>query len=139
MEWCADAYDASQGADAVVIVTEWDAYRSQLDLKRLRRAMKGTTFIDMRNVFEAREVEGHGFAYHGVGLGRPIKPAEDVRTVVRPNRPAPRPVRRRPGEASLEIGSIADGLSKTPRVEAIGKRPRLASREEYEGRPCRSR
>jgi UDPglucose 6-dehydrogenase len=64
--FCTDAYDAAQGADAVVIVTEWDAFRA-LDLKRLGVAMAGKVLVDLRNIYSAAEAERAGFAYTGVG------------------------------------------------------------------------
>ncbi|BCA62062.1 UDP-glucose 6-dehydrogenase [Sphingomonas sp. HMP9] len=64
--YCADAYDAAEGADAVVIVTEWDAYRA-LDLARLKRVMAGPVMVDLRNVYQRADVEQAGFAYTAVG------------------------------------------------------------------------
>ena len=60
------AYAAAAGADAVAIVTEWDAYRA-LDLNRLRAAMTGNALIDLRNVYRASEAEAAGFTYASVG------------------------------------------------------------------------
>jgi UDPglucose 6-dehydrogenase len=64
--YCTDAYDAAEGADAVVIVTEWDAYRA-LDLARLKRVMAGPVMVDLRNVYQRADVEQAGFAYTAVG------------------------------------------------------------------------
>jgi UDPglucose 6-dehydrogenase len=61
-----NAYAAVAGADAVAIVTEWDAYRA-LDLKKLKAAMKGNALIDLRNIYRAEEVEKAGFEYTSVG------------------------------------------------------------------------
>ena len=63
---CKSPYDAAQGADAVVLVTEWDALRA-LDLKRLAATMRGKVLIDLRNVYPPDEVESVGFAWHGIG------------------------------------------------------------------------
>jgi UDPglucose 6-dehydrogenase len=60
------AYAAADGADAVALVTEWDAYRA-LDLARLRQAMKGDALIDLRNIYRPAEAEAAGFAYSSVG------------------------------------------------------------------------
>ena len=60
------AYAAAEGADAVALVTEWDAYRA-LDLHKLRAAMKGNALIDLRNIYREAEAENAGFAYHSVG------------------------------------------------------------------------
>jgi UDPglucose 6-dehydrogenase len=66
VEFVASAYDAADGADALVIVTEWDAYRA-LDLKRLAASMKTPLLVDLRNVYSAEQVEGTSFAYQGIG------------------------------------------------------------------------
>jgi UDPglucose 6-dehydrogenase len=61
-----DPYDAMAGADAVAIVTEWDAYRA-LDLARVRSLLKAPVFVDLRNIYTPEEVTGAGLVYHGVG------------------------------------------------------------------------
>jgi UDPglucose 6-dehydrogenase len=61
-----NAYAAVAGADAVAIVTEWDAYRA-LDLTKLKAAMKGNVLVDLRNIYRATEVERAGFEYTSVG------------------------------------------------------------------------
>jgi UDPglucose 6-dehydrogenase len=60
------AYEAATGADAVALVTEWDAYRA-LDFGKLRAAMKGNALIDLRNIYRPAEAEAAGFAYSSVG------------------------------------------------------------------------
>ena len=62
------AYGVAEGADAVVLVTEWNEFRS-LDLERLKSAMASPTFIDLRNVYRPHEMRRHGFTY--VSVGRP--------------------------------------------------------------------
>jgi UDPglucose 6-dehydrogenase len=64
--YCSDAYDAAQGADAVVIVTEWDAFRA-LDLHRLAAAMAAPILVDLRNIYDRGEAEKAGFAYSSIG------------------------------------------------------------------------
>ena len=59
-------YDVVCGADAVVLATEWDAYR-HLDLTALRTRMRGTLFIDGRNCYEPSHVISYGLRYIGVG------------------------------------------------------------------------
>ena len=61
-----DAYDAVAGADALVLITEWNAYRS-MDLEKIKRAMRGRAFIDLRNVYEPGLMSAAGFDYHCVG------------------------------------------------------------------------
>ena len=63
---CANAYAAIEGADACVIVTEWDAFRA-LDLPRVKKLMKAPVLVDLRNVYDPAEVRGAGFAYSSVG------------------------------------------------------------------------
>ncbi len=60
------AYAAAQDADAVALVTEWDAYRA-LDMGKLRAAMKGNVLVDLRNIYRPGEAEAAGFNYVSVG------------------------------------------------------------------------
>jgi UDPglucose 6-dehydrogenase len=66
--YCADAYDCAQGADALVIVTEWEQFRA-LDFTRLKGAMKQPVLVDLRNIYDADDMTRHGFVYSGVGRG----------------------------------------------------------------------
>jgi UDPglucose 6-dehydrogenase len=59
-------YEAARGADAVVLVTEWDALRA-LDLERLAAGMRGMVLVDLRNIYPPEEVEEAGLAWHGIG------------------------------------------------------------------------
>ncbi|MDA8165880.1 MAG: UDP-glucose/GDP-mannose dehydrogenase family protein [Desulfobacteraceae bacterium] len=61
-----NAYAACEGADAVVLMTEWNQYRA-LDLDRIRDGMKTPIFIDLRNVYEPKRMQEAGFAYFGLG------------------------------------------------------------------------
>ncbi|WP_158916149.1 UDP-glucose/GDP-mannose dehydrogenase family protein [Caulobacter sp. S45] len=61
-----NAYEAAEGADAVVIVTEWDQFRA-LDLARLKAAMRTPILVDLRNIYQPAEVRAAGFSYVGVG------------------------------------------------------------------------
>ena len=65
---CTGPYDAAAGADALVIATEWNEFRS-LDLDRLRSALNRPLLIDLRNMYSAADIIDAGFAYHGIGLG----------------------------------------------------------------------
>ena len=64
--YCADAYEAATGADAVALVTEWDIFRA-LDLKRLCGLMNAPVLVDLRNVYDRAEAEKAGFSYTAVG------------------------------------------------------------------------
>ena len=66
VSWVEDAYDAAAGADAVVLLTEWNQFRA-LDLARLAQGMQGAVFVDMRNVYRRDEAERAGLRYIGVG------------------------------------------------------------------------
>ncbi len=68
---CEEAYAALEGADALVIVTEWKAFRSP-DLERVRATLKSPVIFDGRNIFEPSTVEAAGLAYYGIGRGRSI-------------------------------------------------------------------
>ena len=63
------AYSCAEGADALVIVTEWNQFRA-LDLDRLKSVMKQPVLVDLRNIYRRFEVEGKGFTYMDVGRGR---------------------------------------------------------------------
>ncbi|RAI36156.1 UDP-glucose 6-dehydrogenase [Rhodoplanes elegans] len=68
--FCANAYECAQGADAVVIVTEWEQFRA-LDLERLKSAMRQPVMVDLRNVYRADEMAAAGFSYSSVGRANP--------------------------------------------------------------------
>jgi len=69
VEFANDAYAAADGADALVIVTEWDEFRA-LDLERVAASLKGKILVDLRNVYDPSEAEEFGLRFHGVGRGR---------------------------------------------------------------------
>nr|VFK54338.1 MAG: UDP-glucose dehydrogenase [Candidatus Kentron sp. TUN]VFK56411.1 MAG: UDP-glucose dehydrogenase [Candidatus Kentron sp. TUN]VFK60578.1 MAG: UDP-glucose dehydrogenase [Candidatus Kentron sp. TUN] len=64
--YCKDIREAAVGADAIILLTEWNAYRA-LDLERIREVMRGNVFIDLRNVYEPARMKEAGFAYFCVG------------------------------------------------------------------------
>jgi UDPglucose 6-dehydrogenase len=66
--YAADAYDAVQGADAAVVVTDWNEFK-QLDLSRLRLGMRRPVLVDGRNVYEPSVARGAGFLYYAIGRG----------------------------------------------------------------------
>jgi UDPglucose 6-dehydrogenase len=65
---CADAYDAAQGADALVLMTEWNLFRN-LDLPKIKSALRQPLFIDLRNVYDPERMAALGFQY--ISIGRP--------------------------------------------------------------------
>jgi UDPglucose 6-dehydrogenase len=68
IDYVADAYAVAEGADALVIVTEWNEFR-QLDFDRLKKLMRTPVVIDCRNVYDPKVLERCGFSYVGVGHG----------------------------------------------------------------------
>ncbi|MBI4401592.1 MAG: UDP-glucose/GDP-mannose dehydrogenase family protein [Nitrospirae bacterium] len=65
---CADAYDAIQGSDALILVTEWNQFRN-LDLVRVKAALRRPLFIDLRNVYDPARMAALGLRY--ISVGRP--------------------------------------------------------------------
>lgn len=61
-----DAYDVADGADALVLMTEWNQFR-RLDLQRIKALLKTPIFIDLRNVYDPQQMKRLGFHYCGVG------------------------------------------------------------------------
>ena len=68
VEYLRDVYETLEGADAVVLLTEWNAYRG-LDMEEVKRRMRGNVFIDLRNVYEPGPMRALGFEYTCVGRG----------------------------------------------------------------------
>ncbi|MGN7125737.1 UDP-glucose dehydrogenase family protein [Methylorubrum thiocyanatum] len=67
VDYAEDAYACAEGADALVIVTEWNAFRA-LDLARLKATMAAPVLVDLRNVYASADAEQHGFVYAGIGV-----------------------------------------------------------------------
>ncbi|MBX9461173.1 MAG: UDP-glucose/GDP-mannose dehydrogenase family protein [Brevundimonas sp.] len=61
-------YDAVEGADAVVILTEWDQFRA-LDLSRVKRLLRQPVMVDLRNVYRPEDMRARGFRYTSIGRG----------------------------------------------------------------------
>ena len=66
IEYFEDPYKAAEGADAVVLVTEWDVLRA-LDLHRLAATMSQPILVDLRNVYPPEDVEAAGLQWFGIG------------------------------------------------------------------------
>ena len=64
--WESDPYESATGTDAVVIITEWNAFRG-LDLTRLKECMSGSVFVDLRNIYSFDEMAVVGLQYFPVG------------------------------------------------------------------------
>ena len=68
VDWCASAYEAMEGADALALLTEWNEFRA-LDLDRVKSLMKRPLMIDLRNVYDPAAMSAAGFEY--ISIGRP--------------------------------------------------------------------
>ncbi|MEX1112451.1 MAG: UDP-glucose/GDP-mannose dehydrogenase family protein [Candidatus Andersenbacteria bacterium] len=66
-----DKYDTLKDADALVIMTEWDEFKNDVDWEKVRAALKQPVIIDGRNVYNPKEMEERGFVYHSVGRRDP--------------------------------------------------------------------
>ncbi len=66
LEYCTDPYEAMDGADALILVTEWNAFRA-LDLIRVKRLLRRPLVIDLRNIYKPEEMAAIGLAYHSIG------------------------------------------------------------------------
>ena len=66
LETATDPYACIEGADAMLILTEWDQFRA-LDLDRVKTALRSPVVIDLRNIYRPAEVAAKGLTYVGVG------------------------------------------------------------------------
>jgi UDPglucose 6-dehydrogenase len=66
IDFVGDTYEALEGAEALVLVTEWNEFRS-LDWARLAKIMRGRVVVDLRNVYSPEQVVAAGFTYHSIG------------------------------------------------------------------------
>ena len=66
LEYCGDAYHALEGADALVLVTEWNEFRA-LDLARVKDLLRSPVVVDLRNIYQPDEMAASGFTYHSIG------------------------------------------------------------------------
>jgi len=68
VELASDPYSMAKGCDALVVVTEWNEFKN-LDLERIRSAMKTPILLDGRNIYDPAEMQSLGFTYRGIGRG----------------------------------------------------------------------
>ena len=66
LTYCADAYSTAEGADALVLATEWNEFRA-LNFDRIRKALRQPVLVDLRNVYEPHRMRALGFNYTSVG------------------------------------------------------------------------
>ena len=69
VEWCNDAYEVAENADALVIITEWNEFRG-LDLNRIEDLMKTKCLIDLRNIYKVEDMKTHNFHYVSIGRSK---------------------------------------------------------------------
>jgi UDPglucose 6-dehydrogenase len=70
--YCDGPYSCAEGADGLVIVTEWEQFRA-LDLEQMKQQMACPILIDLRNIYSGDDVDRHGFFYVGLGRGLPVR------------------------------------------------------------------
>ncbi|MBV9015369.1 MAG: UDP-glucose/GDP-mannose dehydrogenase family protein [Alphaproteobacteria bacterium] len=66
LDYRSDPYDAVEGADALILITEWNEFRA-LDLGRVKRLMRRPVIIDLRNIYKPEEMAAAGLTYHSIG------------------------------------------------------------------------
>jgi UDPglucose 6-dehydrogenase len=81
VELCSDAYAVAEGADAVLLLTNWSEFR-RLDLDRIRQAMKYPLLVDGRNLYDPSEMVAKGFFYQPIGRPTPDAATHDSATAV---------------------------------------------------------
>jgi UDPglucose 6-dehydrogenase len=66
VKFCGDPYEALDGADAAIVVTEWDEFK-RLDLNRVKQRMRRPLIVDGRNIFDQEKMKSLGIEYSGMG------------------------------------------------------------------------
>ncbi|NLL71742.1 MAG: UDP-glucose/GDP-mannose dehydrogenase family protein, partial [Epulopiscium sp.] len=83
--YCENEYEAMNGCDALLIITEWNQFRN-LDLKRVKSLLKQPYFFDFRNLYKKDAMEEKGFKYFGTGQGyrenNTVKALDEVATTI---------------------------------------------------------
>jgi UDPglucose 6-dehydrogenase len=74
LDYCGDAYQTMEGADALILITEWNEFRA-LDLNRVKSLLRQPVVIDLRNIYQPDEMIAAGLTYHSIG--RPMSPLGD--------------------------------------------------------------
>ncbi len=77
LDYCGDAYQTMDGADALVLITEWNEFRA-LDLDRVKSLLRQPVVIDLRNIYQPDEMIAAGLSYHSIG--RPVSGLGDEPT-----------------------------------------------------------
>src|SRR5207245_3044008 len=66
LDYCGDAYQAMDGADALILITEWNEFRG-LDLERIKELLRQPLVIDLRNIYKPGQMRAAGLIYHSIG------------------------------------------------------------------------
>jgi UDPglucose 6-dehydrogenase len=74
LDYCGDAYQAIEGADALVLLTEWNEFRA-LDLARVKELLRAPVVIDLRNIYQPQDMAEAGLVYHSIGRSSGVPPA----------------------------------------------------------------
>jgi UDPglucose 6-dehydrogenase len=72
IELCKSPYEAAQDADAILLATEWNEFKS-LDFKQIKESMRGVVIVDGRNIWDGNLLREMGFVYFGIGVPNPSK------------------------------------------------------------------
>jgi UDPglucose 6-dehydrogenase len=83
VEFCDDAYAAADGAEALLLVTDWNEFK-QLDMARIKGLMANPLLIDGRNIYDPVLLRRLGFEYHGIGRPSPVRAANGATTARQP-------------------------------------------------------
>ena len=75
--WCENALDAVEGADAAVVLTEWNEFRA-INMRKMKGLMRGDVLVDLRNIFRSQHAIEHGFRYTGIGRSPETLPLKEV-------------------------------------------------------------
>jgi UDPglucose 6-dehydrogenase len=67
---CKNPYEVAEGADAILLATEWNEFKS-LDFKQIKETMRGSVIVDGRNIWDENMLRSMGFVYYGVGIPNP--------------------------------------------------------------------
>ena len=68
VEYCENAYDAAQGSDALIFITEWNQFR-MLDMEKIKALLRSPVVVDLRNIYDPQYMRKLGFIYSCIGRG----------------------------------------------------------------------
>src|SRR5579862_2758997 len=82
LDYCSDAYQAIEGADALVLLTEWNEFRG-LDLERIKSLLRAPVVIDLRNIYQPQDMAAAGLVYHSIGrtIGEPTGKSAGLKAI----------------------------------------------------------